>query len=187
MAHLVDAGIAAPDRACIYGASYGGYSALAAATLTPDMYQCAIAVAAPSDLLEMLRWERKEEGRNSEAYEYWVEHIGHPKHDKAALRAVSPAKLADQVIRPILLIHGENDGVVPIKQMQIMVKALKRASKPFVELTLEDSAHSYRSDEDERAEYDAILGFLATHLPVDTVRVGVEADSVAATEQTLEP
>lgn len=166
--HLVDQGFAAPDRACIMGGSYGGYAALAAATLTPDQYQCAIAIAAPSDLVAMLNWERREEGRKSEAYKYWVEHIGDPKRDKDAIKAVSPALLADRITRPVLLIHGEKDRVVPVKQAEIMEKALLNAGKPHTKIVLEDSFHSYRTDEDEQREQSAILAFLAEHLPVET-------------------
>lgn len=165
--HLVAEGLVNPDRACIMGASYGGYSALVAATLTPDMYQCAIAVSAVTDLVAQVKWERKQEGADSEVYEYFVAHIGHPRRDKDELQAHSPAKLAEQVTRPILLIHGEDDGVVPIEQTEIMEKALRKAGKAFTKIVLEESNHSYRSDEDERREYEAILEFLSTHLPVN--------------------
>ena len=166
-AHLVDMGLADKDRACIMGASYGGYSALAAATLTPDMYQCVIAIAGVSDLVAQVKWDRKQEGSDSEVYEYLVAHIGHPRRDKDELDAYSPAKLAERVTRPILLIHGENDGIVPIEQTEIMEKALIKAGKVFTKIVLEDSNHSYRSNEDERLEYEGILDFLAIHLPVN--------------------
>lgn len=166
-AHLIDTGLADADEACILGASYGGYSALAAATLTPDLYQCAIAISAPTDLVAQVKWDRKQEGGNSEVYEYIVSHIGHPRRDKDDLNSVSPAKLADRITRPILLIHGKDDGIVPIEQTEAMEKALLKAGKPFTKVILEDSAHSYRSDEDERKEYEAILEFLAMHLPAN--------------------
>ena len=40
-----------PDRVCIFGGSYGGYSALISITRRPQRYRCAAAVAAPTDLL----------------------------------------------------------------------------------------------------------------------------------------
>lgn len=166
-AHLVETGLADAQRACILGGSYGGYAALAAATLTPDLYQCVIAIAAPSDLLAQLRYEREEEGSSSVIYKYWVQQIGDPGKDRSAIREVSPAKRADQVTQPILLIHGKHDQVVPFEQMEFMAKALNRADKPFAQIVLEDSMHSFRTEEDKRKEYAAILDFLAAHLPVD--------------------
>jgi dipeptidyl aminopeptidase/acylaminoacyl peptidase len=164
--HLVSEGLVDSDQACIVGASYGGYAALAAATLTPDLYRCAVSIAGVSDLVVYLNWDRKEEGRNSASYQYWVNHIGDPRKDKAALQAVSPSKLAERVKAPILLIHGTDDDVVPLKQSEIMAKALRKAKKYYKLVELEDSTHSYRSDEDQRLEYETILAFLGTHLPV---------------------
>lgn len=165
--HLVAEGLADADRACIFGFSYGGYAALAAATLTPDKYRCVVAAAGISDLRAMLKWERKEEGRKSEAYQYWVDHIGDPDDDRAVLEAVSPAELADRVSRPLLILHGEEDGIVDYEQAKIMAKALDKAGKPYRLVTLEESGHSYMSDEDEWTYYSEIIAFLNQNLPVD--------------------
>lgn len=158
------------DRSCIIGASYGGYTALVAATLTPELYQCIIASSGPSDLLNFLKTERKEEGRNSEAYKYWIEHIGDPRRDKDELEAVSPINFAARIVRPLLLIHPREDRIVSYKETERMARALDKAKVEYTLLTLEDSGHSYRSDEDERLEYEAVLAFLAEHLPVAAVR-----------------
>lgn len=134
---------------------------------TPDMYHCAVAVAPVSDLVAQVKWDRKQEGSDSEVYKYVTAHIGHPRRDKMELNAHSPARLAEHVRRPILLVHGKGDGVVPIEQTEIMEEALRKAGKAVTTVILEDSSHSYRSDADERIEYEAILAFLATHLPTD--------------------
>ena len=44
----IDAG-----RARIVGDSYGGYAALAGATLTPDLYKCVVSITGVSDLDEI--------------------------------------------------------------------------------------------------------------------------------------
>jgi len=62
VAALVRAGIADPQRVCIVGASYGGYAALAGATLTPDRYKCAASVAGVADLNEFLRERQAQTG-----------------------------------------------------------------------------------------------------------------------------
>lgn len=48
--HLAAQGVVDPKRVCIMGASYGGYAALAGATLDKGVYRCAVSVAGPSDL-----------------------------------------------------------------------------------------------------------------------------------------
>jgi len=165
--HLVAEGLAEADRACIFGYSYGGYAAMAAATLTPEKYQCVIAAAGVSDLLAFLRRERREEGSNSEAYQYWVAHIGHPGRDKETIKAVSPVEHAGNLSRPLLILHGKDDGVVDYEQAERMDKALRKAGKFFRLVTLENSSHSYMPEEDELTYYTEILAFLETHLPVN--------------------
>ncbi len=165
-AYLVEAGLADEGEACIYGFSYGGYAALAAATQTPDLYRCIIDGAGVSDLPAFLKWQRRERGSDSETYDYWIKQIGDPKTDKEVLKAHSPRYLAERITRPVLLIHGKEDGIVPFDQSKRMVKAMKSAGKPMKFVELEDSGHSYMSDEDEQLFYAEILAFLREHLPV---------------------
>ncbi|MEM1151443.1 MAG: S9 family peptidase [Pseudomonadota bacterium] len=182
-AHLVNAGLADADRACIYGYSYGGYVAMAAATLTPDLYQCVIAGAGLSDLVEMLDWERRQEGSDSEAYQYWVAQIGDPRRDRDALEAVSPALMADRVTAPLLLIHGAQDDIVPIEQSEFMRDAMAEAGREVEFLRLEEAGHSYRNDEEHRLEYETVTRFLETHLPVGVIPM--KDNQTAPPEQAL--
>jgi dipeptidyl aminopeptidase/acylaminoacyl peptidase len=122
-------GIVDPKRVCIVGASYGGYAALAGAALTPDLYACAISFAGVSDLPTMIASERGRYGKTSGALSFWISRIGSPDDDSAQLRATSPARHADRVKCPVLLLHGEGDITVPIKQSELMADALKSAGK----------------------------------------------------------
>lgn len=134
---LIADGIADPNRICIVGGSYGGYAALAGATLTPDLYACAVSVNGVSDLPAMLGDESKESPLSED---YWEIRMGGSRFNPDELNAVSPAKLADQAGPPILLIHAKDDVVVPISQSRRMRNALRSAGKPheYVELKGED-------------------------------------------------
>jgi dipeptidyl aminopeptidase/acylaminoacyl peptidase len=139
VAWAVKEGTTDAARVCIVGASYGGYAALAGATLTPDLYRCAVSVAGVSDLPQMMREEVDDAGttRASSVY-YWGTHVG--ADDSTAMVAASPSRLAANVRAPILLIHGKDDSVVKFAQSQVMATALRVAGKPFklVELRGED-------------------------------------------------
>lgn len=138
---VVRAGIADGGRVCIVGASYGGYAALAGATLTPERYRCAIAVAGVSDLGVMLtQTERQTGGDDSLLSDWWRASIGDRQEDRDNIRAVSPVFHAERVQAPVLLIHGTDDTVVPIDQSRRMQRALQAANKDvrFVELRGDD-------------------------------------------------
>lgn len=167
--HLVDTGAADRARVCIMGASYGGYAALAGATLTPDLYKCVIAIAGVSDLPEMLESERFDEGRGSMAYAYWVKAIGDPSTDRAALKAASPRRQAAAARAPVLLLHGDDDGIVPVQQARMMKRALTEAGRSVKLVEYKDEGHSPFLWEKENliAYLREIETFLAQHLPVN--------------------
>ena len=131
-----------------------------------DDYKCAIATAAPTNLLKMMSWERRENGSSSDVYKYLLKQIGNPKDDKEELRSVSPEANADQIDIPVLLIHGKNDSIVPYEESKRMRKALEKAGKDVTYVELKDSWHSWRSPEDGALEVSETLKFLARHLPV---------------------
>lgn len=160
--YLASTGIADPGRVCIMGWSYGGYAAMAGATLTPDLYRCAIAGAGVSDLIEMLVYEEKYGGGSAR---YWRKHIGDPVADKAKIDKVSPIKHVANVKAPLLLIHGELDQVVPIKQSEIMAEAMKAAGKPFEFVRLADENHNISFASTRIKTLKAMEEFLAKHNP----------------------
>ena len=166
-AFLVSQNLAESGNACIVGYSYGGYAALSAATETPELYRCIVSGAGPSDLEKVLRWERLQYGRYSRTYKYWVRHIGQPGPDDEMLKRASPAENAAKVTKPVLLLHGKHDEIVQPDQSELMKKALDREGKTVRYVTLEDSDHSYMSEEDELTYYTEILSFLETHLPAN--------------------
>lgn len=125
--HLAERGLIDQSRVCIVGASYGGYAALAGATMEPDLYRCAVAVAGVSDLREMLL-EAERRGARGDAnptVRYWSRFMGASSTDDRSIDTYSPARLVTAQTSPVLLIHGKNDTVVPFTQSQIMHAALQ--------------------------------------------------------------
>lgn len=147
--HMIQSGQADADRVCIVGGSYGGYATMAGLTLTPELYKCGVAIAGVADLMQMLRVERNDAGRDSFSYNYWVRSIGDPNTDRAAIQAVSPVEHIDRMVAPLLLISGDEDTIVPIEQSEIMQRALERAGKPTRLIRLVGANHSFFSYSDE--------------------------------------
>jgi dipeptidyl aminopeptidase/acylaminoacyl peptidase len=164
--HLAAAGRADGRRICIAGASYGGYAALAGAAFTPDLYRCAISQSGLSDLFDLVRDERRYGGRQSAGFDYLRQAIGDPDRDRETLIAISPRHQAHRITIPVLLIHGEADGVAPFEHSQNMERALREAGKQVRLIPIAHGGHSPSGWEpDQRAMvYREIESFLAAHL-----------------------
>jgi len=134
---LVKNGFVDAKRICIMGGSYGGYAALAGATLTPDKYACAVSVNGLSDPEDLLK-DAQSGGGKSMGAEWWGKSMGGDDLDH--LRKVSPIRHADQVHIPVLLIHGVEDTVVPVEQSRAMNAKLQKAKADvrYVELKGDD-------------------------------------------------
>lgn len=166
--YLAAEGIIDPERVCIYGWSYGGYAAMAAATVDPEVYRCAVAGAGLSDLPRFLDWAREQSGgRDSLTLRYWKRFMGAERIGDGSLVEVSPARLAEQVDIPVLLIHGEDDSVVPIEQSEFFERALRRAGRDveFVRLVGED--HNLSRNTTSLQALTALVEFLEEHNPPD--------------------
>ena len=159
---LVAEGVANPKRVCIVGASYGGYAALAGATFTPELYACAVSVAGVADLAEMIAYDEKNSGDDSDSSLYWRESIG--TRDDPRVAQKSPARFARNVRAPILLIHGSNDSVVPFAQSQMMDNALTAAGAPHQLITLDSEDHWLSSSTTRIRMLSEIEKFLAANL-----------------------
>lgn len=159
--HLVKQGIADPARVAIIGASYGGYAALAGAAIDSGVYRCAVSVAGISDLNDMLIYAEQQTGTRSPTVLYWRRFMG----DLKRLDEVSPVKQAERVNIPVLLIHGEDDTVVPIDQSRRMERALQKAGKNVQFVRLDGEDHWQSSDARRLEMARTILTFLEKHNP----------------------
>lgn len=161
LAYLAKEGIVDPARACIMGASYGGYAALAGVTLQHGLYRCAVAVAGVSDVQRLTSTNIAESGYNP----LIKRSLQNDRGTGSDLRAVSPVNFAAQADAPILLIHGKDDTVVPYYQSTAMAAALRRAGKPVELVTLAGEDHWLSRGETRLAMLEAAVRFVEQHNP----------------------
>ncbi|WBY16034.1 prolyl oligopeptidase family serine peptidase [Erythrobacteraceae bacterium WH01K] len=158
---LADAGIGDPDRACIVGASYGGYAALAGVTLQQGIYRCAVSVNGVSDLNDMfgstLTGLEDVFSRNAERM------LG----SDPDLKALSPRHRAAKTDAPVLLVHGRDDTVVRFRQSVLMQDALKDAGKDVTLVALDGEDHWLSAEETRKAMLTATVAFVERHNPAE--------------------
>jgi len=160
--YLAQKGMVDPKRVAIFGASYGGYAAMAGATLDPGVYRCSVAIAGISDLKSFVSFKEDNSGRvDSSTVRYWKTEFGDPKTWDDA----SPAKQAAKAYCPIMLIHGTDDTVVPIDQSRRMEKALKAAGKVVEFITYKGQDHWETIPSARITMMQAGLDFIMKHNP----------------------
>ncbi|MDG2527758.1 alpha/beta hydrolase family protein [Caulobacter endophyticus] len=164
--YLAKEGLIDPKRVCVVGASYGGYAALAGATIDTGVYRCAVSVAGPSDLKRMLvdNQERYATSKNA-AMRYWLRFMGADGVRDPDLAAISPAKLAAKADIPVLLIHGKDDTVVPYVQSKLMSEALTKAGKPVQFVTLDGEDHWLSRGASRQRMLTETVAFVEKHNP----------------------
>ncbi|MEO7386652.1 MAG: S9 family peptidase, partial [Gammaproteobacteria bacterium] len=145
---LVASRIADPKRICIVGGSYGGYAALMGVVKEPGLYRCAVSLNGVTDLPDLVNLGRKYVGGRRSA----ARRIGDLWQDRDKLARNSPARRADDIQVPVLLVHGTDDRVVPIAQSQKMAAALKNARKNYQYVELDGEEH-WLTHADTRLRY----------------------------------
>ncbi|MDE2316293.1 MAG: S9 family peptidase [Xanthomonadaceae bacterium] len=148
-----------PNRVCVYGGSFGGYSAMMSVIRAPKLFKCAIGYAGIYDLAMMYKKgdiRTDQFGRN-----YLATVIG---KDDAALAANSPDKLADRIDVPVLLIHGEDDQRAPFAQAKAMRAALEAAHKPYEWMSKPDEGHGFYTEANNVDRLNLMQAFLAKYI-----------------------
>ncbi|WP_308632980.1 prolyl oligopeptidase family serine peptidase [Novosphingobium sp. PY1] len=163
LAELVRQGIVDPRRACIVGASYGGYAALAGVTLQHGFYRCAVSVAGVSDVDLMYQSDLTESGRSRMTGRALRAQLG----DSKSYEEISPRRFADNADAPVQLIHGKDDTVVPFKQSAVMADALKDAGKPYEMVVLDGEDHWLSRSETRKEMLSAAMRFVQEHNPAN--------------------
>ncbi len=186
VAFLAAAGTIDPRRVGIVGASYGGYAALAGVTVQHGIYRCAVSLAGPADLRAMLTDDEvRFGGANTATMRYQRSLMAAKSASDPALDAISPVRLAARVDVPVLLIHGQDDTVVPFAQSKAMAAALAKAHHPAQLVVLPGEDHWLSRSTTRIAMRRATVNFLEANLPV--VVASADASPVAAGSNARRP
>jgi len=150
-------GLADAKRVCIVGGSYGGYAALRAAQRDKGVYRCAVSFAGVSDMPGMIRYDGAflNGGRNKDYF----------RERAPDLTAVSPANFAADFSIPVLLMHGNDDTTVPVKQSRLMVSRLKAAGKTYRYVEQPGGDHHLSSEADRVQFLKELEAFLKQYNP----------------------
>ena len=156
-----------PDKIGIIGHSAGAHlCALIAATgdgttfKNPQKVQAVVCASGPFDL-------DRERGQWPKNSFLWNEHDAmfpfFPKktYDGAFARYASPQSYTHAGVPPILIVHGDNDTLVPLGQAQIFADSLKKAGVDATFRVTAGRNHGNVMDDAAKAE---VIAFFEKHL-----------------------
>ena len=150
---LVERGDVDGDRLAIMGGSAGGYTTLAALAFR-DVFAAGISLYGIGDL-ELLEIDPHK-------FESQYDHrlVGPYPEGVALYRERSPVHFVDRISRPVLIIQGLEDRVVPPDQAEVMVAALTATGIPHAYLGFEGEGHGFRGADAIQRMLEAGLSFL---------------------------
>jgi dipeptidyl aminopeptidase/acylaminoacyl peptidase len=156
-------GYADKNHVCVFGASFGGYSALMAPIRAPEMFKCAVDFAGISDY-RILRDDEELEYADNLNHFVFAQQIG---EDDATLKAISPLYHLDAFNVPVLIVHGEKDPRVPVKNAEVLRDALQKSGKPYEWLVKPKELHGFYSEDNNTELLEHLQAFLDKYIGPD--------------------
>jgi dipeptidyl aminopeptidase/acylaminoacyl peptidase len=141
------------------GYSYGGYLTLAAIAFFPERrWAAAIDIFGVSNYATQFeqspRWRRPL--REVE--------FGSLDRDREFLESIAPAKRADAIRAPLMIIHGANDSLVPISQSEEIAAPLRARHHDLTFVRYEDEGHGIAHAHNIADMVTRIVEFFGRHM-----------------------
>ncbi len=150
--HLAGEGLVDAERLAIRGGSAGGYTTLAALCFH-DTFRAGASHYGIADLAVLATETHKFESRYLDGL------VGPWPEARHVYEARSPIHHTDGFDRPLIVLQGSEDEVVPPNQAELIVDALDRRGVPHAYLLFEGEQHGFRRAENIIRALEAELWF----------------------------
>ena len=143
-------------RVGVYGGSYGGFMAGMLIARAPDK------VAAAAALRPVFDWKNY----YYSSPVYTTERLGFPDKNPEAYKRSSPIAYAENLRKPLLILHGLVDDNVPAQDSMQMIEKLMRLEKTqyFEAMLYPSENHGFTRPSSWTDEYERIFAFFEKHL-----------------------
>lgn len=149
------------ERIAIYGSSYGGYMVACCLSMDEEhLYAAGISKYGDANL--KTSWAQC----NRDLRLYTEIFLGHPRDSREVYEAGSPIHKVQNVQRPVLILHGLLDDVVPPQSSEEWAQALRQAGKRFEYKTYAGEGHGFLKRATQLDAYERMERFLDWYLMV---------------------
>jgi dipeptidyl aminopeptidase/acylaminoacyl peptidase len=153
-----DRGWSAPARTVMMGSSSGGLTALGVLGLHPGLAAGGVVLYPVTDLAGLAAATHRFEA-------HYTDSLVGPRHDVATYRRRSPLAYADRIDVPLLVMHGDDDPVVPLGSTLTFVRRVRDAGGDVELVVMEGEGHGFRQPPNRRADFELTGAFLARLVP----------------------
>ncbi len=157
---LIQEGIADEKRIGVMGGSYGGFMTLSCAARLPKLWACAIDTVGMFNLVTFLE--------NTAPYRrvHRESEYGSLEHHRQLLYDVSPVSKVDDIITPLMVVHGANDPRVPVTEAEQVVNRLRARGVTVNYLRYEDEGHGIAKLKNKLDCYPKMAAFVRENLGI---------------------
>ena len=153
--HLARTGRVDGERLTIRGGSAGGFTTLAALARDDTPFAAGADLFGVADLETLARDTHKFESR------YLDRLVGPYPEAREVYVERSPIHHVDRFAKPLIVLQGSEDPIVPPAQSETIVDALRDRKVPVAYLLFDGEQHGFRRAENIRRALDAELSFYA--------------------------
>lgn len=161
--HLTEKGIIDPDRVGIFGASFGGYSAIAGLAFNPKTYRCGVSLSGPANLFDYTESLSRQPNIVPAILQKRVGNSKEPE-ERSILEDGSPIFSTRNIKDPLLLIQGADDPIVTKKATDQFAAVCRDSGVPVEYLLASGEGHVMVNPLNKLAFAAYIEIFLAKHL-----------------------
>jgi len=144
------------SKVVVTGGSYGGYMALAVASLYSDRIAGAISSVGISNFVSFLQ--------NTESYRRDLRRAEYGDERDADMRKfleeISPLTRVEKIRKPLFVIQGRNDPRVPYTEAEQIVSSLKKRKAPVWFLMANDEGHGFSRKNNADFSFHAQVKFM---------------------------
>lgn len=157
---VIEQGWVDKDRIGIYGGSFGGYSAVQAPILRPDLFKAGVSYVGIFDFnldIEMSNCQGNSMCVSKVLKDQW----GDSPEKRAKM---SPVNYIEKLQAPILIVAGEEDTRCPPEQQYALEAALNKYSKDYKLIMVPKEGHGFINPENRFNFYIEMLEHFKKHL-----------------------